>query len=189
LERRGQRRRHTHLHFCFESFDRRRGNGETRPIVSLDRRRRRRETHLAANLRVLAVGVKTLAERRGAGGRSVTSLAHRERSAGVRGMAASATCLSRRPETEIFLNVFFSSGIVSQATQGSLRCRVHYVVRVNLKLSKLENSRVSFILTALANAPILIETFPSGDPKHAFVGATVLFARDAILRFAFVFAE
>jgi hypothetical protein len=115
-------RRHTHLHFCFESFDRRRGNGETRPIVSLDRRRRRRETHLAANLRVLAVGAKTLAERRGAGGRSVTSLAHRERSAGVRGMAASATCLSRRPETEIFLNVFFSSGIVSQATQGSLRC-------------------------------------------------------------------
>ena len=157
MERRGQRRRHTHLHFCFESFDRRRGNGETRPIVSLDRRRRRRETHLAANLRVLAVGAKTLAERRGAGGRSVTSLAHRERSAGVRGMAASATCLSRRPETEIFLNVFFSSGIVSQATQGSLRCRVHYVVRVNLKLSKLENSRVSFILVLSIRHSLVLE--------------------------------
>lgn len=126
-------RRHTHLHFCFESFDRRRGNGETRPIVSLDRRRRRRETHLAANLRVLAVGAKTLAERRGAGGRSVTSLAHRERSAGVRGMAASATCLSRRPETEIFLNsvfllriFFFWNRLTSYAgfttLQGSLRC-------------------------------------------------------------------
>ena len=44
-------------------------------------------THLAANLRVLAVGVKSLADNRGGGARSVTSRTHRERTRGAwRGM-------------------------------------------------------------------------------------------------------
>ena len=89
-ERESARRRRRHLHHALNRADCLRCRGaETVGASSGSIDALGSDTHLAANLGVLAVGVETLADRLGAGGRCVASLTH-SRALPRRGRACNA---------------------------------------------------------------------------------------------------